>query len=212
MKFEIADVPGEVLKLNDSIPLNYCNSIREFAKPFVLTSSYLDIMFHEHYFKGCALRNILFYVKQPVMLQTSISRTRNVIECMLSGDMIVQLNGQEQFPFKEGEYAVSILNNDAHGSYLQPGTYELLRCEFSMEIIKRLVEGEVPVRYLLDKYELGGSALVNKGIIWDELYALQHELKHTPVLTPLREEWFYLKLRELLVLTFEHDALILQKQ
>ncbi|SFD21178.1 hypothetical protein SAMN05518672_1011068 [Chitinophaga sp. CF118] len=212
MKFKIADIPGESLKLNDVIPLNYCRFISEFAKPQLLTSSFIDIMYHERYMKGCTLRNIVFYVKKPVTLLTSVSKTRGVIDCMLSGNIEFQLNGQERISFNEGEYSVYLMNTDMHTIYLQPGTYELQRCEYSMEIIKRLEEETSQTQHWLDKYESGTSAFFNKGLIWDELDALQKELKHTPVISPLREELFYLRLRELLVLTFEHETLVIQNQ
>jgi hypothetical protein len=212
MKFRFADYAEESLKFIDAIPLNYCNSINEFAKPRLLSSSFLDIMYHERYLKGCKLRNMVFYVKKPVTLLTSIGSTRGIIDCMLSGNMDFQLNGQEKISFNEGEYNVFLMNTDQHKIYLQPGTHELQRSEYSIEIIKRLEEETSETKYWLDKYESEGSVVLNKGTTWDELYSLQNELKHTSVRNPFREEWFYLKLRELLVLTFEHNALILQKQ
>lgn len=212
MKVKFADSHEEPLKLMDAIPLSYCNFINEFAKPRLLSSPFLDIMYYERYLKGCKLRNILFYVKKPVTLLTSIGSTRGIIDCMLSGNIDFQLNGQERISFNEGEYNFFLMNTDQHKIYLQPGTHELQRCEYSIEIIKRLEEEAFETRYWLDKYESGESVVLNKGTTWDELYALQNELKHTSVKTPFREELFYLRLRELLVLTFEHDALILQKQ
>lgn len=212
MDFKIADIPGDSLRANDLIPLNYCSFICEFAKPQLLTSSFVDIIYHQRYVKGCTLRNIGFYVKKPVTLLTSVSKVRGVIDCMISGNMEFQLNGQERISCYEGDYSIFLMNAERHTIYLQPGTYELQRCEYSLEIIKRLEEETSQDRFWIEKAEEGKSVFFSKGLIWDEFYALQEELKHATVLTPLREEWFYLKLRELLVLTFEHDALILQKQ
>src|SRR4051812_11165587 len=106
MKFTIVEAPEERLRPSGAIPLQYCNALSSFAKPTFRKAPQIDILYHDRSIKGCMLRNIVFYVREPITLLISIGNPMLSINCMIRGDMDVQLNGINRVSLHQGEYNI----------------------------------------------------------------------------------------------------------
>lgn len=202
MKFKIVEAPEERLKSTDTIPLQYCNALSSFAKPKFVSSHKLDIVYQRLIIKGCILRNILFYVREPVTLLISGRNPIISINCMIRGSIDVQLNGLDKISLHPGEYNILQMNTDDHSLILLPGVYELQRYDYTSRII-----GKEKVEWL-DKMGNNESAILEHGVVGEDLLARQEELKHTAIITSEQEDWFYRKLRKYLhVILQEHTAI-----
>lgn len=202
MKFKIVEAPEERLKPTDIIPFQYCNALSSFAKPKFIASQKLDILYQRLIIKGCILRNILFYVREPVTLLTSGRNPMISINCMIRGSMDVQLNGLEKVSLHPGEYNILQMNTDDHSLILLPGVYELQRYDYTSRII-----GKEKVEWL-DKMGNNESAILEHGVVGDDLLARQEELKRTAIITPEQEDWFYRKMRKYLHVVLEEHHVI----
>lgn len=201
MKFKIVETPDERLKTTTAIPWQYCNMLSSFAKPKFISSAKLDIVYQRRVIKGCILRNMFFNVREAVTLSTSDRHQLISINCMLKGDIAIQLNGLDKIPLQQGEYNILQMNTEDHAIILLPGTYELQRYDY----MNRIVEKEKPE--WLDGLENNESAIFEHGVIGEELLARQEELKRIVVSSPEQEDLFYRKMRKYLRVVLEEHSI-----
>ena len=200
MKFKIVEAPDERLKTTTAIPWQYCNVLSSFAKPKFISSGKLDIVYQRRVIKGCILRNMVFYVREPVTLATSDSHALISINCMIRGNVAIQLNGLDRISLHQGEYNILQMNTDDHALILVPGVYELYRYDY----MNRIVGKEKPE--WLDRLANNESAVFEHGVIGEELSSRQEELKHIVVSSPEQEDLFYRKMRKYLRVVLEEHS------
>ena len=197
MKFKIVETPEELLKSTSAIPFHYCGSLSSFAKPKFMSSLLIDILYQRVVIKGCILRNMTLYVRQPITLLTSDHNAMVSINCVIKGNVEVRLNGEESISLAQNEYAILQMNTDDHALILQPGIHEILRFDYT----NRIIQKEIPE--WVEKLEKNESVVYEDGVISEDLIKRLQQLKHTTIDSPEQEEWFYRKLRKYLRLVLE---------
>lgn len=60
----------------------------------------------------------------------------------------------------------------------------------------------------LDKMGNNESAILEHGVVGEDLLARQEELKHTAITSPEQEDWFYRKLRKYLHIVLQEHQVI----
>jgi hypothetical protein len=197
MKFQIVNSPEE-FRPTTTIPFQYLNSLSSFAKPVVLRSAPVNILYQERAIKGCTLRDMVLYVKEAVTLLATIGNPMACIHCMQKGEIDVQLNGLDKITLKEGEYNILQMNTDEHTIILKPGVYELQRYDYRRRIIGTDGKPE-----WMEKLSNNESAICESNVMGEDLIKRQQELKHTSIITEEQEEWFYKKMRRFLLVILE---------
>lgn len=95
------------------------------------------------------------------MLLTKISEQKFCIFHMAKGDLYIQLGDDNYVCLEEGAFSVCMINTDEHSFSFEPGTYELLRFDYSPDILENLYLSK-------DEYE--------KAIGHDSCIILEHNL------------------------------------
>lgn len=205
MKFKIVEAPDERLRTTTAIPWQYCNVLSSFAKPKFISSPKLDILYQRFAIKGCILRNMYFNVREAVTLSTSDRNPLVSINCMIKGDLDVQLSGMDKIGLHQGEYNILQMNTDDHALILLPGVYELQRYDYT----NRIIDKEKPE--WMEKLTRNESAVLEHGLIGEDLLARMEELKHTAIITPEQQDWFYRKMRKYLRVMLQEHTVTLNK-
>lgn len=204
IEFTITGYPPESIKTTDKIPDHYRQFVSNFAKPLLVTSPVIDILYHERSVKGCTLCNVIFNVRKTVKLQTRANEPFSAINSMLSGSMETNLKGSVIWLY-QGQYSFFQTSMNEQELWIKPGFYEIQYCKYTYTMLNEFTGTSPLVHDWLERASAGEPPPQISGIISDELYQLHNQLKNSEIDSELREEWLYIKLRELLILLLEQQ-------
>lgn len=210
MRFRIAEDPDFRFTLSNAVLLQYCLDIKPFSQPNMITSDYLDILYHEKGTKNVTLRVLTFYVKQEITLLTSISKSKTVFQNMDSGEMEVLLDDDDNVIINQSNYGLFHFNTALLPIKLQPGKHELIRLEFSEEGLRKFGPKVSIIQPWLENFSIDEYDFYGKELMFEQLKELIHELLNTSTDTPLREAWFSTKLQQALILIIENEIMVNQ--
>lgn len=206
VEFIIADVSPDKVNMTYVLPGYYTKYACKFAKPVLVTSELLDIIYHENTVHSCTLGNIVLVVKKPVHIFPR-SNQYLIITSMLQGTIKAHQKREEEVGWLyQGQYGILQLNAHKLETLLVPGIYEIQYCGYTKAVLQDLAHSsDLAVQWARKVDDEKSTLITRPGIIFPEMYALHRTLKHSMINTGLREQWLFNKLKELLILSLENQ-------
>lgn len=204
VEFIIADAP-DMVDITFVLPKHYNQYACKFAKPVLVTSKDLDIIYHEKTVNGCTLGNIVLIAKGHVCVSPRAKQPISAITCMLQGSIKGrQKPEQEEAWLYQGQYGLLQLDTHILEVWLAPGVYEIQYCEYSKNVLIDLEHSSALAAEWIKKMHNEATTLITRpGIIFPEMYVLHRALKQSTIHTELRQQWLFNKMKELLILSLE---------
>ncbi|HJT73927.1 MAG TPA: AraC family transcriptional regulator, partial [Chitinophaga sp.] len=179
----------------------------DFADPVMVSSPPADIIYHTATVQGCSVSNNIFIVREPVQLLPRVREPLSTISCMLKGSVNIIYHDMSVIPFLQGQYNCFQVDRLQRPTLFSPGVYEVQHYEYSPDVLSSLSSDSPLVNRWLAKANNGipGVLTPTPGVIWDELYHLNREIKKRAASSGLRKKWLSHKLQELLILVLEQQ-------
>lgn len=200
LEFRIMNIPSQQIKLTYDIPLIYNKHIYAFARPFLMTSPSVDILYQQKAVNDCMINNITFFVRQPVSLKSSTVAADVAFYCMITGNIFLNISKKRVSWLYEGQFTYVNDNQVPLWLDLEPGIYELQQYGYNRKSANIL--SEQPATQIAISYPR---------TIFNRLHQAIKDVKQTYIHPSLRDMWIENKLRETLIL-LEDDHLSPQKE
>lgn len=183
MKFQIIGVPSNCITVFNELPPIYAQYSCEFAKPLLISTPAVDIIYHEKTLQDCGISNNVIIAKKPITLKPVIDQECSSINCMLQGSVKVKAGDENMFWLLQGQYNVFQIGSHEHLAYFRPGVYELQQFDYNIGLLQRHKELADVLEEWVSAAENQQSSRFNSqsGIVWDALYQIIKEIKETPI-------------------------------
>lgn len=199
IEFVIANAPNIRVVPSSVIPEEYRQYVHDFASPYFLKSSKVDILLHRY---ETSMINVIFFVKEKTIVETQVKRAFHVCSCMLQGTAEVFVKDIGKVIFYQGQFSLLEVKPDKLLLYFEPGTYEWHGINFSVKQINDLAGVSPMMNKWMAIADGVKSMVVSKhaGVIQEGLGGRFRELKKMNVLDKLKSTWAQNKIFEVLIL------------
>ena len=188
LEFKVMDVPSHLIKLTYDIPLHYKMYIRNFSRPFLMTTPPVDILYQQKSVNGSMINNTTFFVRQTASISTVTSVAEVAFYCMLTGSALLNCKQKRFSWLYQGQYTFIHGNSVPLLFKLEPGTYELHQYGYEKNTMLLL-----PVKH----------AVSYPRTIFIQLHQAIKEIQLTRIHPSLAEIWIETKLKEILILLLD---------
>nr|WP_295865462.1 AraC family transcriptional regulator [uncultured Chitinophaga sp.] len=201
MEFVIANAPSIHVVPAVTIPEAYRQYAQGFAKPYLFTSSKIDIMVQRYDTSGTTIINIVFIAHEKSIVETQVKRAFHICSCMLQGTAEVFVRNVGKVLLYQGQFNLFEVKPEKLLLYFEPGVYEWQGIAFSGKQISDLAGLSPMLNRWLTMIDGAKFVAVSKhsGIIQEELGSRIREIKKAAVTEKLKGLWMQHKIFEVLM-------------